>query len=312
MARYHEFTAVEVRHLCQQYGLSLRNFQPLAGGHNNTNLFLNTTAGDFVLTCFDTKTVAEVDRAARTLQWFAQHHFPAPRLLPTGDGRRTCHFQDKPVFVKTFLPGHIRATLDQHHLHQIGQMAGRLHQLPLPTFLRAGYIYAPNHFLTVRGSEHDPTYERWLADQTHWLQQHLNLQLPPGLIHADLFIDNLLFAEDQLLAFIDFEDACLYPCIFDLGMALTGLCRQGSELRLTQARSLIRGYEQARPLTLAEKEALYPFTIFAATAISFWRYWKYNICHSLPEKAHLHQEMAAFASNLKAQSARQFQKFLFD
>jgi homoserine kinase type II len=111
------------------------------------------------------------------------------------------------------------------------------------------------------------------------------------LIHGDLFFDNILFEGDKIKAIIDLEEACSYYLIFDLGMAVIGLCRTDDKIDLTKVKALIEGYETVRLLSSVEKKSLPLFVKYAATATSWWRFWKYNIHSPKPDLSTKHWEM---------------------
>ncbi|MEK6221018.1 MAG: phosphotransferase, partial [Chloroflexota bacterium] len=128
----------------------------------------------------------------------------------------------------------------------------------------------------------------------------------------DLFYDNMLFQDDELVALIDFEEACAYYRIFDLGMAILGLCSEEGSLSLPKARSLVKGYQVGNQISQNEIEALQVFVEYAAVATSFWRYWKYNIHHPLPDKKDGHWETVQIADFVKAIPAHEFIETVFE
>jgi homoserine kinase type II len=135
--------------------------------------------------------------------------------------------------------------------------------------------------------------------------------LPRGLIHGDVFYDNVLFAGKKLKAIIDFEDACQYYKVFDLGMAVVGLCTSESKVELTRVRSLINGYQSGRMLDVVEKESLQLFIEYAAIATSSWRFWKYNIVAPHVGKSDKHWEMVNIAKDVSAIPKNTFMNTVF-
>jgi homoserine kinase type II len=165
-------------------------------------------------------------------------------------------------------------------LKQIGTSMAKLHQISAPDFLPKLHPYGVQIFSTVIDKGIDKRYESWLSEQTQFLIDKLPKNLPKGLIHGDVFFDNVLFEDGKIKAIIDFEEACQYYLNFDLGMGILGLCRTNGKIDLTKVNALITGYEQIRLLEPLEKELLPLFIKYAAIATSWWRFWKYNI-HSL-------------------------------
>jgi homoserine kinase type II len=213
--------------------------------------------------------------------------------------------------VKHFITGQVVKALDEEMIAQVGNAMGRLHQIPAPQFLPEQHAYGLETFHGIIGQGIDAAYENWLEQQVDVLRRKIPTGLPRGLIHGDVFSDNVLFEGDVLQAVIDFEEACSQPYVFDLGMAVVGLCTQDGEIRLPKARPLIAGYQQARKLERAEQGALQAFVQYAAAATSSWRFWKYNIHTPTPEKSKDHQEMVEVARNASAISPEAFSKLVF-
>jgi homoserine kinase type II len=96
-------------------------------------------------------------------------------------------------------------------------------------------------------------------------------------------------------AIIDFEEACHYYLIFELGMGILGTCVNDITVDLDKARALVSGYEEVRPLTKIEKESLQLFVRYAAVATSYWRFNKYNIEEPGEDRASHHLQMMQIA-----------------
>jgi homoserine kinase type II len=104
----------------------------------------------------------------------------------------------------------------------------------------------PNYFRKV---------VRTLEDEVEYLTSYLEGKLPKGIIHGDLFADNVLFRGDRLTAVLDFEAACRGKFIFDIATAVNALCFVDGAYSLDRFRHLMHGYESVRTLSLAEWDA---------------------------------------------------------
>ena len=127
-----------------------------------------------------------------------------------------------------------------------------------------------------------------------------------GLIHGDLFWDNLVFDGETLAAVLDFEEACCYYLLFDLGMCAVGCCSQKGGLVPDLIRSLVRGYEQTRQLTDKERGQFGYFMEYAAVATSLWRFRQYNIRRPDPVRADSYQEMSSLPDQARNMDCRMF------
>ena len=120
-----------------------------------------------------------------------------------------------------------------------------------------------------------------------------------------------MLGKKKFKALIDFEEACQYYKVFDLGMAVVGLCTEESKVRLPKVRSLVNGYQEIRVLEEAEKEFLPLFIEYAAIATSSWNFWKYNIDTPIAELSGKHWKMVNIAMDASAIPGEIFMSAVF-
>lgn len=298
MSVYTRISLSDQKSILAHYGVEVLASKEISGGNANSNFRIQGENGAYMLTLFEEKSWQEVEALAKILQWFQQHGFPTTQVIPSQNQALVTEFGGKPVLVKSWIDGEVIEDLPDDLLAQIGASMARLHQVPLPAGLPQGHPYGLPIFPDAFDKGIDLEYESWLATETSRLKQNLPASLPSGLIHGDLFYDNVLFANGHLKAIIDFEEVCHYSLAFDLGMGILGLCLTENEYDLGKIQSLVRGYESIRPLEAMEKQALPHFIRYAAMATSFWRYWRYNVHSPNAERKHLHREMADFAKQV--------------
>ena len=128
------------------------------------------------------------------------------------------------------------------------------------------------------------------------------------------FIPEMLEALEgcKLKAIIDFEEACRYYTVFDLGMAILGLCTTGQKIALGKARALVAGYQQTRELERAERDALRLFVEYAATATSFWRFRRHHLHAPSAVMANRHWQMVNVAEQVAAIPRERFLEAVLD
>ena len=311
MARYTQLQPSDVREIICQYDLTLIDFVPLDGGASNSSYSLQTNHGGHVLTVFDDKTGEYVTQLAQLLVFLADAKFPTTRLRPLISQQNLPNCDNKPVMVKKFIKGSTYAVLNEKMIGQIGIALAELHQISAPSFLPKKHAYGLEVFATVIGKNVHPQFESWLSQQHHYLIQNIPRDLPLALIHGDCFADNVLFEGPRLKAIIDFEEACQYYRIFDLGMGIVGLCSQGASVDLDKARALLEGYQQVQLLDECEKVALQLFVEYAAIATAYWRFWKYYIHVPQAEMADAPFEMKRLAQAVKDIPKASFLEIVF-
>lgn len=299
MAVYTQLQESDIQKIADNYDLTIVNYETIAAGAGNSNYLLRTHRGRYVLTVFDEITLDQVLKLGQLLLLLIEYEFPTTRPLITSNGETAIMHKGKPVMIKVYITGQNHRYLDKTLLHQVGAAMAKLHQVPVPDFLSHRQTYGLQKLSSIKDKNIDTEYEAWIAKRLPYLEQMKPQELPHGLIHGDLFYDNVLFKDTRFKAIIDFEDATCADRVFDLGMAIIGLCRRSPTVVLEKARALVKGYEQILVLEQAEKGALQFFVEYAATAVSCWRYWKYYIDTPSVGKADKHWRMVRVAEAVR-------------
>ena len=310
MAQYTKLQANQIQEIAESFRLEAIVFQPLTQGIANSNFVVDTNAGKFILTVCENNP-QRVAQLCNVLLLLEEHDFPAPRIRPFSPTQPFATFQDKPILLKPYITGQLIENLSTKQLQQIGAAMAKLHAIPAPDFLPRIHAYVENMLPIVMEQKIDSAYKKWVQKKYQLLQKHTPPNLPIGLVHGDLFWDNVLFEHNQFKAIIDLESVCHTHKIFDLGMAIVGLCTKGTEVNLKKAKALIHGYEHIRELEKSEKDCLQMYIAWTAVLTSAWRFWKYNIDAPQFDAARTHQQMVAIANNVSAIPPNKFYKAVF-
>ena len=236
----------------------------------------------------------------KLLRYLEEKHFPSSRVLTRADGGLVSKYKGKPVMLKHYLEGQVYRELNEDMLRQLGAALAQLHSLSAPDYMASEPAFGLGRIGKGLAEIGDELFREWLNDRSKWIEQELAEDLPTGLVHADLFNDNVLFEGDRLLALIDFEDASQYMLVYDIGMAIVGTCLAGTEIAWSKARTLVQGYEAVRRLDERERATLQASTEYGALSTAYWRYWKYHIQQPTPERANKHLEMKVVAEQVAA------------
>ena len=264
MAVYTVVDKRELAEIVEDYGLvKLLAAQGLVAGSVNTTYLLETARGKHLVRVDEVKGELEVKRELDLLLFLRKHGFPCPQPLADRKGRHYHEAGAKCLSVYRWYDGDVlrpeRITAGQ--LENIGRALADLHTIGKSykkgienrfSFERVAGLYGG-----VRGRL--PSYfkriVRTLDDEVDYLQNYLETKLPKGIIHGDLFHDNLIVKGDKIIAVLDFEAASRGKFIFDLATAVNALCFHGEEYDLKRFEALIAGYESLRALSLAEWDA---------------------------------------------------------
>lgn len=249
----------------------LRDFAGIPTGIENSNFFVTTASGRYVLTLFETHGAEQLPYYLDLLVHLAGHGLPCPRPLATA-GQFVRELNGKPASLATRLPG---ASLEQPqpgHCAQVGATLARLHlagasysarlENPRGAAWRAATAVAVLPCLVEADAQLLKEELAWQAGQNYQ-------NLPCGVIHADLFRDNTLFDGEWLSGIVDFYSACNDAWMVDVAVTVNDWCvtpeRRIDPLRLA---AFLDAYAAARPFSDAERAA-WPGLLRAA-ALRFW------------------------------------------
>lgn len=254
----------------------LLRFWPASGGIENSNYFLGTTSGDYVLTLLE-RSPYSGDEYFNLLLRLDEAGLPVPAPLPDRRGRLDLILQGKPALLQRKLPGSHATLPTEAQLAALGRLVARLHLTAAPLALRMPAHPRDMQWLQQRaaacygriGFSAAASLETALTTIESILGRADVAALPRGVIHGDIFRDNVLFDHNTLTGIIDFHHAAQGPLIFDLGViANDWCCDVGGQLNTEKLVAFLRGYHGVRELSRQELWFFSPFRLYAAT--SFW------------------------------------------
>jgi homoserine kinase type II len=268
----------------------LQSLRGIGAGIENTNYFVNTDTGEWVLTLFERLTYEQLPFYLRLMQHLALRGIPVP--LPRADARDQILFtlKGKPAAVVNKLAGGHQLAPDGQHCAQVGAMLARMHLVG-----RDFAMHQPNlrglpwweqtvpQVLPFLDRNTAALLEDELAFQRQLSQSAAYRELPRGPVHADLFRDNVMFdgqpGHEELTGFFDFYFAGVDTWLFDLAVCLNDWCidlATGAH-DLERAQAFVAAYETVRPLSATEHRLL-P-AVLRAGALRFWisRLWDFHL-----------------------------------
>ncbi|HEX9179402.1 MAG TPA: homoserine kinase [Burkholderiales bacterium] len=251
---------------------TLRSLAGIAEGIENTNYRVETDAGRYVLTLFERLPAADLPFYLELMSRLAERGFPSPRPLAGADDRALGELKGRPACLVTCLPGRPVLAPDAPACAAVGSTLAELH------LAAADMISAPRN----------PRGRRWWKEAAARVTPHLGREdaellaeelrfqslfrfpdLPRGVIHADLFRDNVLWSGGRVSGVIDFYFACNDVLLLDVAIAANDWCADAEgNLDAERAAALLSGYHARRPLTAIERGA-WPVLLRAA-ALRFW------------------------------------------
>lgn len=296
MAVFTEVSDKDARDLLRRMSLgSFKELRGIQGGIENTNYFLTTDQGEWVLTLFERLSAEQLPFYLYLMKHLAQAGIPVPD--PQSEARsgdillKVC---GKPASIVNRLAGKSQLAPAPVHCAAVGDMLARMHlagqdynrQQPnlrgLPWWNETAPVVLPH-----LNEEAATLLRAELAYQNHIAASATYAALPRGPVHADLFRDNVMFDGDKLTGFFDFYFAGVDTWLFDLAVCLNDWCidHATGAHDAPRAKAMIDAYQAVRPLTASERELLN--AQLRAGALRFWisRLWDFH----LPREAALLQ-----------------------
>jgi homoserine kinase type II len=265
MAVYTEISDDELAEFIASYDLgALLSYKGIAEGVENTNYLVHTEKGPFFLTLYE-KRVAPADLPffLGLMEHLAKAGINCPTPVRDANGLMLRELVGKPAALVTFLEGVWIRRPQARHCWAMGQAMARLHLAGLSFKLSranalglAGWrpLYAS---FRSRAEDVAPGLSATIEQELDQLEASWPADLPQGVIHADLFPDNVFFLGDALSGLIDFYFACNDAFAYDIAATLNAWCFETDHsFNVTKGQALLKGYQSARSLTAAERQAL--------------------------------------------------------
>jgi homoserine kinase type II len=265
MAVYTDVTADDLTEFLSRYEIgALLAYKGIAEGVENSNFLLHTSAGNFILTLYE-KRVAEKDLPffLALMEHLAARGITCPQPVKNKQGGVLGKLAGRPAAIVTFLDGLWIRRPNAGHCTAVGEALASLHlagkDFPnkRPNALSIESWRVLYEQAKERGDSVRPGLCAEIAKELDALEKSWPRDLPHGVIHADLFPDNVFFLGDKLSGLIDFYFACTDTLAYDVTVCLNAWCFEADHsYNVTKGRALLKAYAKLRALSAAERAAL--------------------------------------------------------
>jgi homoserine kinase type II len=265
MAVYTDVTADDLTDFLSRYQLGeLRSYKGIAEGVENSNFLLHTGGGSFILTLYE-KRVAERDLPffLGLMEHLASRGITCPQPVKNSEGGVLGKIAGRPAAIVTFLDGLWIRRPNAGHCAAVGEALARLHLAGADFKMKRTNALSIDDWRPlyehagVRGDSVRPGLCNEIVKELDTLEKSWPRDLPQGVIHADLFPDNVFFLGDRLSGLIDFYFACTDTLAYDVAVCLNAWCFEPDHsYNVTKGRALLRSYANVRALEVSERAAL--------------------------------------------------------
>lgn len=266
MAIYTKLTEDEIKNFLALYGLKLVEYEGIVGGIQNTNYFILSDKGKYILTVY------EKDIDERDLPFFTgamEHFFGAgikcPCPLRSLDGHTVNKLRGKNAGIVNFLEGNFTHLITSEQCASLGALMANMHTAA------GSFIMTRENPLSLAGCRKlfskihtmdtlQAGLTKEIAAELDFVAANTPAGLPTGFIHADIFPDNVFFDGGEVSGIIDFFFSCTDAYVYDIAVTINAWCFDGADanwqFNAHKYAALISAYEAVRPLSEQEKAAL--------------------------------------------------------
>jgi homoserine kinase type II len=265
MAVYTDVSDEELQRFLAGYNIgSLLAYKGIAEGVENSNYLMHTSSGFFILTLYEKRVAAgDLPFFLGLTEHLAAHGITCPQPVRSRSGEALGRLVNRPAAIFTFLDGMWIRRPRVVHCGAVGDALAKLH------LAGAGFKMTRENTLSVKGwrvlaetaGARADSVKTGLAaaigSELALLERDWPCDLPQGVIHADLFPDNVFFLDDHLSGLIDFYFACTDALAYDVAICLNAWCFEPDHsYNITKGRALLNGYMQVRKLSPQEIDVL--------------------------------------------------------
>ena len=312
MSVYTPVTAGELAAWLTRYALgAVREFEPITAGIENTNYFLTTDKGRYVLTLYERMPAEELPFYLNLMAHLARAGVMAPEPEPDRSGALWSFLNGKPAALVGRLEGAPVAQPDAAHCASVGHALAELHLAAKPYRGRLANRRGPGWWRQAARAVRpllSAEQNALVASELKYQAGFARTRLPRGAIHGDLFCDNVLFVDGRVSGIIDFGFAATDVLAYDLAITVNDWCVPGDReppgaLNDENVRALVGSYHALRPLVFEERALWGP--LLRAAALRFWLSRLYDLHLPRPgEITHAHNP-AVFEQILRHRVARE-------
>jgi len=268
MAVYTKLNKENIEEILANYSIGqLKKFNGIEDGIENTNYFLLVNSKKYILTIYEKRIKAEdLPFFSELMTSLDKENFKCPVPIKNNNNKTISSYKNKNLMIVSFLEGKAKNILSPDNCESLGQEVARMHLITKKFKIQRQNSLSVRSWRSIFEQIKDKCIdihkdlpkliETNLAD----VEKNWPKDLPAGIIHADLFSDNIFFKDDKFNGIIDFYFSCNDFYALEIAICFNALCFDGSKNNLsfnaTKAKSFMKGYSQLRKLSLEEKESI--------------------------------------------------------
>jgi homoserine kinase type II len=267
MAVYTKISNKDIRLINSKFDIDeIKSFQGIRKGIENTNYLLKTKKEKFILTIFEKRVSnREIPFFMKLMDSLNQSKISCPKPLKDKNENYLIKLKNKNACVVSFLKGKDKQILNINNCYQVGKIISQMHSITKKLkFSRKNSMGIKNLNPLLKSikfkSKKNSNLEKFLTKNLSNIKKNWPLKLPSGIIHGDLFVDNIFFNKNKLSGVIDFYFAANDFFMYEIAICINALCfdKKNNKFKINKqkVKNLIKGYESVRKITIKEKKSL--------------------------------------------------------
>ena len=267
MAVYTKINEKDIVSINQQFEIEkITHFKGIKKGIENTNYLLKTKKNKFILTIFEKRVSnKEIPFFMKLMEILNNSNINCPKPLINKDGSHLIKLKNKKACIVSFINGKDKIKLNLKNCFEVGKVIANIHKITKNIKIsrknsmgikELGPLLKSIKFKSRKFSN----LQKFLVNNMKEIKKNWPSKLPQGVIHGDLFIDNIFFKKDKLSGVIDFYFAAKDIFMYEIAICINALCfdykNSKFEMNKQKIKKLIKGYESVKKISQKEKKSL--------------------------------------------------------
>lgn len=266
MAVYTNISLIELNEFLDLYSIGKADdLVGIKSGIENTNYLVKINNQKYILTVFEKRTHQDdLPFFFNLMNHLNDSGIKCPQAIKTKDDEYYKLLKGKPASLTSFVDGKILNRIEPNHCSELGKSMALLHNASsVLNMSRNNQMGFENFGVLIKKleenmAESDDVPIELIKNEYHFLNQNISFNLPSGIIHADLFPDNVFFANNSLSGIIDFYFSCNDYYAYEIAICINAWCfeEKSNEFNISKAKKLLSSYNGVRELTISEIDSL--------------------------------------------------------
>ena len=259
MAYYTKINKSEFKNYLENYSLgNLYYFKGIDEGIENTNYFFRTKSKKSVLTIYENKITERIKEKnliffIDLVNFLRKEKFPCPKILYNNNNKQLNSYKNKQFTIIDFVNGKIAKKINFQHCYKLGRTLATLHIKSLKFKKKRKNDFSLKEWdkLIKKKIKLSKNESFFLKKEFKYIKKNWPTKLPSGIIHGDLFPDNVFFKDSKIIGIIDLSNACNDFFCYDLSICINSWCYE-NKLNIDKMKNLVKGYNSVRKLKTQE------------------------------------------------------------